>query len=139
MFAGEWVVPLPLYTDPETGSSVAAAMTEIIALDNSQFLILALSPGMGRSENNTLSVYRHADVFDITKATDIKGDYDCTTCSIADATSGELKHGIAPATYCSFLDFNVNAQLNRFGLHNGGAPDRSLLVSFTTTDLEMRD
>ena len=32
-----------------------------------------------------------------------------------------------PAKYCSFLDFNVNSQLGRFGLHNGGAQDQFLL------------
>ena len=31
------------------------------------------------------------------------------------------------ATYCSFLDFNVNSQLERFGVHNGGAQDTGLL------------
>jgi hypothetical protein len=38
-----------------------------------------------------------------------------------------LKSGITPATYCSFINFNVNSQLNRFGVHNGGAQDVILL------------
>jgi len=38
-----------------------------------------------------------------------------------------LKSGITPATYCSFINFNVNSQLNRFGVHNGGAQDAILL------------
>ena len=32
------------------------------------------------------------------------------------------------ATYCPFIDFNINAQLNRFGVHNGGKQDSSLLT-----------
>ena len=32
-----------------------------------------------------------------------------------------------PATLCSFVDFNINSQLNRFGAHNGGAQDAGLL------------
>lgn len=40
---------------------------------------------------------------------------------------GELKSGITPVTYCPFLDFNDNAQLAKFGLHNGGAQDANLL------------
>jgi hypothetical protein len=34
---------------------------------------------------------------------------------------------VTAATYCSFLDFNINSQLNRFGVHNGGPQDSSLL------------
>jgi hypothetical protein len=34
---------------------------------------------------------------------------------------------ITPATYCSFIDFNLKSQLNRFGVHNGGAQDAGLL------------
>lgn len=30
-------------------------------------------------------------------------------------------------TYCTFLDYNVTAQLGRFGLHNGGAQAATLL------------
>jgi hypothetical protein len=62
------------------------------------------------------SVYRHIDVSDITSATDISGKtYDCANCSIA-TDAGVLNGAIAPATYCSFIDFNVNSQLNRFGV-----------------------
>jgi len=41
--------------------------------------------------------------------------------------AGVLKAGIAPATVCSFVDVNINSQLNRFGVHNGGAQDAGLL------------
>lgn len=40
---------------------------------------------------------------------------------------GVLNEKIVPATVCSFLDFNINSQLNRFGMHNGGSQDRKLL------------
>ena len=43
------------------------------------------------------------------------------------STAGVLNTSITPATYCSFLDFNVNAQLNRFRLYNGGNQDARLL------------
>lgn len=43
-------------------------------------------------------------------------------------TAGALKPGIVPAKYCPFIDINNNAQLNRFGAHNGGAQDASLLT-----------
>lgn len=38
-----------------------------------------------------------------------------------------LKDEITPVTYCSWLDFNVNSQLGKFGLHNGGEQDEGLL------------
>ncbi|KAI1371475.1 esterase-like activity of phytase-domain-containing protein [Hypoxylon crocopeplum] len=126
VYAGEWVVPLPLYNNPGTGF-MSTAMTEILALDNGQFFILNQAAGAGRGKDSSLSIYRQVDIFDISKATDIKGDYDCAGCNIAAAESGELKKDITPATFCSFIDFNINAQLKRFGLHNGGDQDQFLL------------
>ena len=48
------------------------------------------------------------------------------TCCIA-TDAGVLNSANTPATFCSFIDFNVNSQLNRFSVHNGGAQDASLL------------
>ncbi|KAI0178734.1 esterase-like activity of phytase-domain-containing protein [Hypoxylon sp. FL1284] len=132
VYAGEWVVPLPLYNDPEAKDSKnpkVAAQSEVHVLDNGQFFVMSRDSGAGHGQDSTLSVYRQIDVFDISDATDIKaeGDYDCSDCNIAKAGSGKLKDDITPATYCSFLDFNVNAQLNRFGMHNGGDQDQFLL------------
>lgn len=131
---GEWVVPLPLYDDPTAEKSKnphVAAQSEILALENGQFFVLSRDSGAGHGTDNPQSVYRQIDIFDISDATDIraKGDYDCVGCNIAKSKSGELKKNITPATYCSFLDFNVNTQLNRFGVHNGGDQDQYLLVS----------
>ena len=46
--------------------------------------------------------------------------------SIASDT-GVLNPGVTAAKYCTFLDYNVNVQLGRFGLHNGGPQDQYLL------------
>ncbi|KAI1380489.1 esterase-like activity of phytase-domain-containing protein [Hypoxylon crocopeplum] len=132
VYVGEWVVPLPLYNDPTAKKSKnpkVAAQSEILALENGQFLVLSRDSDAGHGLESSLSVYRQIDVFDISGATDImaEGDYDCVGCNIAKSKSGELKKKITPATYCSFLDFNVNAQLNRFGIHNGGDQDQYLL------------
>lgn len=110
-----------------------AAQSEIHALPNGQFFILARDSGFGHGQDESLSVYRHIDVFDISGATDISGDtYDCEDCAVAD-DDGDLVKGITAATYCSFLDFNVNSQLERFGMHNGGDQDSTLLVSNGST------
>lgn len=59
--------------------------------------------------------------------TNIKGSFADTTNGSIASSDGVLAGSITPATYCSFLDFNVNSQLGRFGLHNGGAEDNGLL------------
>ncbi|XXG95843.1 hypothetical protein Hte_002114 [Hypoxylon texense] len=128
VYVGEWVVPLPLTVKPETEEVISAAQTEIIALEKGQFLVLTQTFGAGRGKNDTFSTHRHVDVFDMSKATQIKGDkFDCSSCGVSDAQTGALAEGITPATFCDFLDYNDNAQLGRFGLHNGGAQDQSLL------------
>lgn len=89
--------------------------------------MLARDGGFGHGQDVSLSNYRHIDIFDVNSATDIKGStYDCTNCSVA-SEAGVLKSGITPAAYCSFIDMNLNSQLNRFGAHNGGAQDADLL------------
>jgi hypothetical protein len=52
----------------------------------------------------------------------------CFSCRHTDLSqAGVLNPDIKPAQFCPFLDINNNSQLNRFGLHNGGAQDRGLL------------
>lgn len=132
VYISEYVVPLPFYEDYTAKASKnpkVAAQSELHALPNGQFFVLARDSDFGHGQDESLSVYRHIDVFDISKATNIAGDtYDCETCAVAD-DDGDLDDDITPATYCSFLDFNVNGQLERFGAHNGGDQDSTLLVS----------
>ena len=132
-YKAEYVVTLPLYTDPTAKPSKAtkvAAQSEIHSLGNGQFLILARDSNGGHGASSSMSIYRHADIFDISGssgASDIKSkDNDKVDGSIA-SSSGDLDSGIKAAEYCTFLDFNVNSQLGRFGLHNGGAQDQYLL------------
>lgn len=104
-----------------------AAQSDIHSLGNGQFLNLARDSGAGHGADSSTSIYRHADIFDITAATDIKSaKNDATKGSIADST-GKLDDGIKAAEYCPFLDYNVNGELGKFGLHNGGAQDAGLL------------
>ncbi|KIW49794.1 hypothetical protein PV05_11440 [Exophiala xenobiotica] len=120
----EYVVQLPRYSN----NNKVAAQSEVHYISETQFLVLARDSGAGHGQDSSTSLYRHIDVFDISKATNIAGStYDCTTCSVASNSSGVLNPAIVPATYCPWLDFNVNSQLNRFGLHNGGEQDAGLL------------
>ncbi|KAI5210302.1 hypothetical protein AUEXF2481DRAFT_93687 [Aureobasidium subglaciale EXF-2481] len=123
VYEAEYVVPLPLYGDDNS----VAGQSEIHFLSSTQFFILARDSNAGHGQDNSQSIYRHIDVFDISSATNIKSSTnDAFNASIA-STKGVLNKKITPATYCSFLDFNVNSQLNRFGVHNGGAQDSGLL------------
>ncbi|KAJ5572946.1 secreted protein [Penicillium hetheringtonii] len=129
----EWVVVLPKYhdytkTDPSKAERVAA-QSEIHQLPTGDFLVLARDSGFGRGQSDSRSVYRHADVFSVhSGATDVKGlkDYDTATGAIA-SSEGVVKGDITPAQYCPFLDYNVDGELAKFGLHNGGPQDEFLL------------
>jgi len=118
------VVQLPRYSN----NTKVAAQSEVHYISETQFLVLARDSGAGHGQDSSTSLYRHIDVFDISKATNIAGStYDCSTCAVASNSTGVLNPAIVPATYCPWLDFNVNSQLNRFGLHNGGDQDAGLL------------
>lgn len=121
----EYVVALPNYVRAN-GAARTADQSEVHFVSPTQFLVLARDSGAGHGQSSSTSIYRHADVFDISNATNIIGQYDATNQSIA-STNGVLKPGITPAAYCPFVDYNINSQLNRYMAHNGGAQDQNLL------------
>ncbi|KAK6516053.1 hypothetical protein TWF506_005966 [Arthrobotrys conoides] len=131
-FAGEWVVPLPQFYDPNKSAKNnprTAAQSEIQWVGDGQFLVIARDSSYGGGgTDGTTSYYRRVDLFDISDATNIKGKYDNFNDSITvTASSKVLKSGITPAEYCPFIDINLNSELAKFGLHNGGARDYGLL------------
>lgn len=122
-YVGEYVVLLPLWTDPTVSDpskrTKVAAQSEIHHLGDDKFLILARDSGAGNGLSSTTSIYRHVDIFSLKGATNIKSaPNDATGGSIASA-AGVLKAGIKPATYCPWLDFNINSELSKFSLTNG--------------------
>lgn len=117
------MIKLPVY--PAGAKPSAAGASEIHYISSTQLLVLARDSGAGRGQSSTESVYRHADVIDISAATNIANTpFDGTTPV---APKGVLAPGVTPVEYCPSLDYNVNAQLERFGVHNGGAQDDGLL------------
>ena len=126
VYKSEQVVPLPIYKTAK-GKDRVAAQSEIHALSKSQFLVLSRDSGAGHGADDSKSLYRQVDVFDISSASDVAGPAaDSLGGSIA-TSKGVLNSTITPATYCPFLDFNDNDQLAKFGLHNGGDQDSGLL------------
>ena len=129
----EFVVTLPLWIDPTAKPGKAlkvAAQSEILSLGNGQFFVLARDSGAGHGAASATSIYRHIDIFDISGssgATNIKSEENDKIGGAIASKEGVLEDGFKPAEYCTWLDFNVNAELGRFGLHNGGEQDSGLL------------
>jgi len=116
----EYAVQLPVFQD-EDGRTIVAAQSELLAIDDHRLLLLCRDSGGGFASKRSTSLYRKIELIDTRGATDVSGKYDDMTGSIA--PKGVLRDGIMPVTMRDFIDLNDNAQLNRFGLHNGDPAD----------------
>lgn len=120
---GEYIVPLPTYL--EKGVSRVAAQSELQAIDDTRFLVLARD-GNGRNAASPVSVYRSIVVYDISEASNIaETPYDSPTTPIT--PNGELLAAIKPAAATPFIDMNDPAELAKFGLNNGPTSDSNTL------------
>jgi hypothetical protein len=118
----EHVVPLPIFLNAG-GKRRVAAQSELLALDETHFLVICRDTGNGYGLEGSTSLYRRIEIVDTSKATDIaESKYDGT---VPVAPNGKLAEGISPATLTTFIDLNDNSQLNKFGLHNGEPNDRN--------------
>jgi hypothetical protein len=120
---GEYAVQLPQFPDTAApGQNLTAAQSEMHALNDHQFLVLARDSGNGFSDPDPTSVYRSIDLIDISHATNFANTkFDSPANPIA--PKGVLNPAIKPAEYRPFLNINDNTQLNRFNLHNGAPND----------------
>ena len=85
-YVAEWVVPLPTYTTAANKTAIAA-QSEVHYVSKNQFLVLARDSGAGQGQDSATSLYRHIDVFDISKATNVKGtNQDSFSGSIASSS-----------------------------------------------------
>ena len=120
----EHVVPLPVFENAE-GKKLVAAQSELLALDETHFLLLCRDSGNGYGTDGATSRYRKVELVDTSQATNIAGSpYDGT---VPVAPNGKLVDGVVPATLVPFIDINDNAQLGKFGLRNGEPNDRNNL------------
>ncbi|KQV27679.1 hypothetical protein ASC97_04705 [Rhizobium sp. Root1203] len=120
----EYVVPLPVFKDGK-GKTLVAAQSEIIALSDKSFLMLARDSNNGFGLKGDTSLYRAINIVDVSAATDIAGsDFDGDK---AVASKGVLDPSVTPAALTSFIDLNDSRELARFGLHNGAPNDRNNL------------
>lgn len=121
-YEAEYVIQLPLLP-----TNKVASQSEIHYLSPTQFLVLARDSDAGHGQEESTSIYRNADIIDISHATNVRGNASDSLGGQIASRNGTLNGGIVPATYCPWLSFNNNAQLNRFGVRNGGAQDEALL------------
>jgi hypothetical protein len=120
----EHVVPLPVF-ETAAGQRRVAAQSELLALDETFFLLLCRDAGNGYGADGATSRYRSIDLLDTSRATNIAGSpYDGT---VPVAPYGKLVDGVVPATLTPYIDINETAELNKFGLHNGEPNDRNNL------------
>jgi len=122
--AREHVVPLPVFDDAQ-GKQRVAAQSELLALDDTHFLLLCRDAGNGYGTDGATSRYRKIELLDTSRATNIAGSTYDGTAPVA--PNGRLADGIVPATLTPVIDINDVAQLSRFGLHNGEPNDRNNL------------
>lgn len=120
----EYVVPLPTFTDAK-GKKAVAAQSEILALGDTSFLMLARDSGNGYGLKGDTSLYRNITAVDVSAATDIAGSAFDGDKPVA--PKGVLDPSVTPAKVTPFIDINDNADLGRFGLHDGAPNDRNNL------------
>jgi hypothetical protein len=102
-----------------------AAQSELLALDETFFLLLCRDAGNGYGTGGATSRYRSIELLDTARATNIAGSkYDGT---VPVAPNGKLAAGVVAATLTRYIDINNNAELRKFGLHNGEPNDRDNL------------
>ncbi len=126
VITGEYVVQLPTFTSA-SGATLVAAQSELLALSDTQLLILPRDSGAGRGFGTAASRYRQVDVIDLAGATNVLdgcGGF-CSEAQIA--PGGVLDADITPASLVPFLDINDESELARFGLRNGGVDDANNL------------
>ncbi|MER9582280.1 esterase-like activity of phytase family protein [Mesorhizobium sp. M0276] len=123
--AHEYVVPLPVFKDAK-GKTKIAAQSEIVALSDQVFLMLARDSGNGQGVKGDTSMVRQIFVVDVSAATDIAGGaFDAADKPLA--PKGLLDPSVTPARLTPFIDINDTAELGRFGLHNGAPNNRNNL------------
>lgn len=127
MATGEYVLQLPTYTVSSTGKVKTAAQSEILYVTDDVLMVLPRDSNFGRGQSDgTESIYRHIDLYSIKDATNILGKYDGEGEKVA-SKKGKLVDGITPATHYEWININDNTELNKYGVHNGGSDDYTLL------------
>jgi uncharacterized protein YjiK len=121
----EHVVQLPRYDLNGNGSGLdtTSAQSEIVALSNTQFLMLPRDGnGLGKGTTDPI-VMKTVDLVDFSSATNILGLYDTEGAQIS--PSGTLRAGITAAKSTVVVNLLSSADLAKFGFNtNTSAPNQ---------------
>lgn len=129
---GHFVLQLPTFTQAGSGAAVnrTAAQSEILALNDNQFLVLArdgIGRGAGDSATNS-PVYKSVLLIDTTGATNLAGTaFETTNAPIA--TNGVLNSTITPVQQIQLVNLLNPVQLGRFGMNLNTAPSSATSLS----------
>ena len=118
----DYRVPLPTFMEPD-GKLAVASPSELAALTDTRFLVLCRDGGNGygkQGEAHAASRYRRIELLDLSDAHAGGG-------SQPDQQQQEGQVDKLSGKLLSFIDLNDNAELIRFGLHNGAPNDRNNL------------
>ncbi len=120
---GDYVVQLPIYRSNGDGGAAdrTAAQSEILALNDTQFLVLARDAnGLGLA--NLPTVFKSVVLVDISNATNIAGtNFETTNTPISPA--GVLNSSITPVAQTEVVNILNSTQLGKFGINlNNAAP-----------------
>jgi uncharacterized protein YhjY with autotransporter beta-barrel domain len=135
---GEYVLQLPVFNNSATGVGAAtttAAQSEILALNNTQFLVLSRD-GNGRGTNGNANqiAFKSVLLVDITGASNIAGTPFSTGTQPISTTaaangSGQLVAGITPVQQVELVNMLNTAQLTKFGVNTITRPSTQFTLS----------
>ncbi len=126
---GEYVVQLPRYdlNGNNSGLDATAAQSEIVALSNTQLLMLPRDGnGLGKGTTDPI-VTKTVDLVDFSTATNVLGLYDAEGNQIS--PSGTLRVGITPARSTVVVNLLSSADLGKFGFNTNTASPNSFTVN----------
>ncbi|MBB3225952.1 hypothetical protein FHW69_000542 [Luteibacter sp. Sphag1AF] len=127
-----YVVQLPVYNDKGDGSPAnrTAAQSEVRAIDNQRFLMLARDGNGLGSDNGKPIVYKAVLLVDTSTATNLAGGtYETSTTSVLRKPDrNDLVEGITPAPWVELVNLLAPAQLSRFGLNVSTSPKNQPLT-----------
>lgn len=134
----EYVLQLPVYNNSATGTGAAtatAAQSEVLALNNTQFLVLSRDGnGRGTNGNANAIAFKSILLVDIAGATNIAGTPSSAGTTPISTTaaangSGALVAGITPVQQVELVNMLNTTQLGKFGINTTTAPSGRFTLS----------
>jgi len=116
--SAHYILQLPTFTQGGAGGAVnrTAAQSEILALNDRQFLVLSRDGNGWGVGNSDPFVFKNILLVDIGSATNIAGTaFETSTTTIS--PNGVLNASVTPVQKTTFVNILNSSQLNKFGLN----------------------